>query len=303
MKIEFPFLKGSEGNTLFIIGNGFDLFHGALTKYKHFCSWLNLNGAEKFVSEMQEVFYKLDGKPDSLWSNFEEALGDYNIDRAYQYYYISPKDSLSENKYEIASNKVVDNVRHLCNMIRPEMKRWASKIPIDNIEQQISLSINSWFLTFNYTKILENIYGISSDHICHIHGSIDDSEEIVTGHSPYIVPKYYDAKTDEEERAKQKIKELLFELSKKQEKQIEKNQTFFLSLPKLTHIVVIGHSLADIDLRYFGHIIKLLDQEVVWHFSYHSEKDKNNIDNFKRECKNYSYHYTINEGEIINLNI
>ena len=299
MIIEFPFLKGSEENTLFIIGNGFDLFHGALTKYKHFCSWLNLNGAEEFVSEMQEVFYKLDGKLDSLWSNFEEALGDYNIDRVYQLYYKSPKDSLGENKHKIASNKVVDNVRQLCNMVRPELKRWASKIPIDNIEKKISLSINSWYLTFNFTKILENIYGIPSDHICHIHGSIDDNEEIITGHSQYIVPKYYDAKTDEEERAKQKIKEILLDLSKKQEKQIEKNQTFFLSLPKLTHIVVIGHSLADIDLRYFGHIISMIDKETIWHFSYHSEKDKNNIANFRQECVKNSY--TINEGESIIL--
>ena len=29
---------------------------------------------------MQEVFHKLDSKPDSLWSNFKDALGDNNID-------------------------------------------------------------------------------------------------------------------------------------------------------------------------------------------------------------------------------
>ena len=301
MKKEFPFLKDGEKNTLFIIGNGFDLYHGALTKYKHFCCWLNLNGAENFVTEMQQVFHKLDGKVDSLWSNFEEALGYYDIDNIYSYYYKNPDDSLGVNKYEIASNKVADSVRGLCNKIRPKIKEWASKIPLNDIEQKFELSPQSWYLTFNYTKLLENIYGIATGHICHIHGCIDDSEEVITGHDQSFIRPDYNAQSDEEERAKEKIKDILYAYYKDQKKQIDKNETFFLSLPEIKHIVVIGHSLADIDLAYFGKILSMASPEAIWHFSYHSEDDRKRVGKFKWQCNSLPLRRIINEGESINL--
>jgi hypothetical protein len=301
MKKEFPFLKDVEENTLFIIGNGFDLYHGALTKYKHFCCWLNLNGAENFVTEMQQVFHMLDGKVDSLWSNFEEALGYYDIDKIYSYYYKSPEDSLGVNKYEIASNKVADSVRRLRNKIRPEMKKWANQIPLNDIEQKFELSSQSWYLTFNYTKLLENIYGIPTEHICHIHGCIDDSEELITGHDQSFIQPDYNAQSDEEERAKEKIRVILNDLSKNPKKQINENETFFLSLPEIKHIVVIGHSLADVDLRYYGEVLSVINKNVIWHFTYYSEEDKKRINSFKQKCKDCSMHYIINEGEIIRL--
>ena len=301
MKKEFPFLKGAEENTLFIIGNGFDLYHGALSKYKHFCCWLNLNGKENFVAEMQQVFYKLDGKVDSLWSNFEEALGCYDIDKIYRYYYKNPDDLLGVNKYEIAANKVADSVRRLCNKIRPEMKKWASQISLKDIEQKFELSPQSWYFTFNYTKILESIYDIPAVHICHIHGSIDDSEEIITGPDQNFIRPNYNAQSDEEERAKEKIRDILSAYYKDHKKQIDKNETFFLSLPEIKHIVVIGHSLADIDLGYFGEIVSMSGPKAIWHFSYHSEDDKKHVDKFKWQCKSLSLPRIINEGEIINL--
>lgn len=301
MKKEFPFLKDAEGNTLFILGNGFDLYHDALTKYKHFCCWLNLNGEEDFVTDMQQVFHMLDGKVDSLWSNFEEALGYYDIDKIYRYYYRNPDDSLGVNKYEIASNKVTDNVRRLCSKIRPEMKKWASQISLNGIEQKFELSPQSWYLTFNYTKLLEKIYGIPTGHVCHIHGCIDDSEEIITGHDQSFIRPNYNAQSDEEERAKEKIKDILYAYNKDHKKQIDKNETFFLSLPEIKHVVVIGHSLADIDLRYFGKVLSLTNKDTIWYFSYHSEGDKKHVDKFKWQCKNQSRPRIIKEGEIINL--
>ena len=301
MKKEFSFLKDAEKNTLFIIGNGFDLYHGALSKYKHFCCWLNLNGSEDFVTEMQQVFHKLDGKADSLWSNFEEALGYYDIDKIYRYYYQIPDDSQDGNKYAIASNMVADDVQRLCNKIRPEMKRWASHISVNNIEQKFELPTQSWYLTFNYTKILENIYDIPAGHICHIHGCIDDSEEIITGHDQSFIRPNYNSQSDEEERAKEKIKDILYAYYKDQKKQIDKNETFFLSLPEIKHVVVIGHSLADIDLGYFGKVLSLTNKNTIWHFSYHSEDDKKHVDKFKWQCKKQSLPRIIDEGENINL--
>ena len=82
---------------------------------------------------------------------------------------------------------------------------------------------------------------------------------------------------------------------------IDKNETFFLSLPEIKHIVVIGHSLADIDLGYFGKIVSMSNPKAIWHFSYHSKDDRKHVDKFKWQCKNQSLPRIINEGEIINL--
>ena len=53
-------LQGKEKETLYIIGNGFDLYHGVKSKYKHFYCWLNLNDHEEFVNEMEMFFPRLE---------------------------------------------------------------------------------------------------------------------------------------------------------------------------------------------------------------------------------------------------
>ena len=38
-----------------------------------------------------------------------------------------------------------------------------------------------YFITFNYTLTLEELYNIPSNHILHIHGKIDDNNELEFG--------------------------------------------------------------------------------------------------------------------------
>ena len=41
---------------------------------------------------------------------------------------------------------------------------------------------DSIFINFNYTKTLENLYGINQSNILHIHGCIDKYEDLILGH-------------------------------------------------------------------------------------------------------------------------
>ena len=59
MRIEFPDLKNQEKRTLYIIGNGFDLFHGIDSKYEDFYYWLNSNRHKDFVRDFQNIFGSL----------------------------------------------------------------------------------------------------------------------------------------------------------------------------------------------------------------------------------------------------
>ena len=45
----FSDLKGFEKEILYIIGNGFDLYHGIPTSYKDFYCWLNCHGRKVVV--------------------------------------------------------------------------------------------------------------------------------------------------------------------------------------------------------------------------------------------------------------
>ncbi len=301
MKVQLPFLKGYETKTLFILGNGFDLYHGALSKYKHFFCWLNLNGYEDFATQLQHLFPCLENKADILWCNFEDALGNYDVNKIYGYMYQKPDYAKGGIEWAVEANKAVDRVRNICTKIRPLMKKWANNINIEHLGQKIELPEGSWYLTFNYTEILERVYGIPHEHICHIHGSISDEEEIITGHNYIMLKTASKSKSDEEEDAKMKINKIIGKLEKDKEGQIEKNETFFLSLHDIEHVVVMGHSLADIDLYYFGKVLSSVSNDTIWHFSLHSEEDRNKIKLFKQKCIAASDAYKITLGEFINL--
>ena len=64
---------------LYIIGNGFDLKHGMSTKYSDFKRWLFDNGRIDVIQELQKAFPAQNGDAYILWSDFEKALGLYDI--------------------------------------------------------------------------------------------------------------------------------------------------------------------------------------------------------------------------------
>lgn len=67
--------------SLFIIGNGFDLAHGMATRYADFKRWLILNGRIDVIHELQSAFPVQKDNEFLLWSDFENALGLYDLDK------------------------------------------------------------------------------------------------------------------------------------------------------------------------------------------------------------------------------
>lgn len=45
-----------EQDTLYIVGNGFDLAHGLKTKYNDFRNWLEESGFHSFVNRMEALY-------------------------------------------------------------------------------------------------------------------------------------------------------------------------------------------------------------------------------------------------------
>lgn len=274
MRIEFSDLKDEEERTLFIIGNGFDLYHGIKSKYKHFCCWLNLNGHEDFVNNIELLFPQLDIKQTSLWSNFEEALHDYDLKSMYKALHVENKDYWDPDNWK----KTATRLEMVLGQMRPLMREWAKYININNIKADLELNKNSLYLTFNYTRTLEEAYQIPPERICHIHGTIDN--EVIAGHVRWQKPDDYYAQTDEEEIVCREFLKVLNKLNKETEKQIKRNKDFFDLLTNVTRVVVLGHSMGSIDWAYFREVLDRVEQDCHWHFGKHNKDDDLMIQKF-----------------------
>lgn len=64
-----------SNKTLYIIGNGFDLFHGVKSLYRDFRIFLDQNNQQVLLS-IEKYFQK-----DELWSNFEAALANLDTEK------------------------------------------------------------------------------------------------------------------------------------------------------------------------------------------------------------------------------
>ena len=281
--ITIPDLKGNEGQVLYILGNGFDLCHELPTRYSDFCDWLEHHGERDFVNLMEKIF-PLENGVHTRWCNFENALGMCDVDLIYNDFYETPVNILADNAVELAVQNVVDIVSTTTAKIRPLMKEWINSIiiPSDASSQRFLLNKDDWFLNFNYTSTVENLYGIPNEHVCHIHGSVDSYNELITGHDKVLDDSHYFDTIDIVDVAKKKIVSFLNGLKKKQAYHYENCISFFLSLPKITDVVVIGHSLDSTDKYYFNKISSIIAEDARWHFSVYQPIDHHRISRFKK---------------------
>ena len=61
-------------NTLFILGNGFDISHGIKSRYSDFKQWISAQGDQRLIGLM-DIFFS---NRRNLWSDIEKALGEYD---------------------------------------------------------------------------------------------------------------------------------------------------------------------------------------------------------------------------------
>jgi len=267
-----PDVCGHEKTTLYIIGNGFDLAHGILSKYKHFYCWLNLNGHEEYANSLQKMFPELDKRTDFLWSNFEKALETYDLHDIYKQYVPFPDKNCSEEWNKIIQSGAKE-VEKIIESIPLRIKEWAEDINTNLKPVFTGLSNNSRYLSFNYTLTLENIYRIDPSNICYIHEKIKSKSKLIVGHNLQISTENLPAKSDEEERAQAMFVGILNRLAKPKGQQIERHRAFFNSLNNIDRIIVIGHSMARVDLGYFGEVKRSVKENAKWYFSTYTPDD------------------------------
>lgn len=170
---------------LYIIGNGFDLHHGIPSSYNEYRKYLLEVNPDLVKSyENAEYFVEPALEPDIKWNDIEKALTiDYDefIYSDISNYY--PDISSEKPGWNDMYIEVGLRYGFLNSFTKDEFYKWIERLSVNDVpfkkkSDSILIDKDARFITFNYTNTLEQIYGISSESILHIHGNAKDSSTI-----------------------------------------------------------------------------------------------------------------------------
>lgn len=281
MNALFNNITPCNDEVLFVIGNGFDLAHGIESSYWDFAQWVKAQGNNQLIGLM-DIFFSNNR---SLWSDVETALGEYDEEDILDY--CRPEEGIDYD-HMLRSVAAVEDAPDF--LFKPtleeflsEYREWVDSIDISRATVNQELLPDYRYLTFNYTEMLEQIYGIPSTQVFHIHGSRLQHDDYILGHNNFKDEHLYDTLNGElyfEQDTKNKIISWMNVLYKNTQGIIHRNQLFFDSLCNIKLVVVKGHSLYDVDWPYFDEIAKHVSKDAQWLFFYHSEADLDRIEKY-----------------------
>lgn len=283
---------------LHIIGNGFDMWHGLPTSYRHFAEF-----AQTLLSDI-ENYYSLDFNGINPWHDFENALGAFD-----------PEQLLAEhNEIDVTADdfrpsfvygledEMTEQANSHVDSIREKFVEWIQQIDVNEAAEKIDFPGDSVFISFNYTSTLQSVYGIDSNRILHIHGSVDDHDDLIFGHGREIhdvpdVDENGDSTRDMFSDALENATYPLHALKKPVDEVLARHRQFFENLKDIETVVVIGHSLNEIDHPYFKRINDVLP-DALWQVIYYSEDESTRfiqslvvcgVNSERIRCSGYDY--------------
>ncbi|HHN8430263.1 bacteriophage abortive infection AbiH family protein [Morganella morganii] len=257
---------------LYIIGNGFDLYHNLKTSYGDFHDYIKIKDHDvyRFVNDYAPA--------GDEWNELESSLGSidfYNIIYDCENFLVPYSDenfrSHDHHSFQYEVGNIAEN---LSSKLLQHFSSWIKsiKVPVDPVFRKFKFfELDSIFLTFNYTNTLEYLYLIEKEKIKHIHGSISDGSKITLGHSwersvtinpspgaeqDIRICDAYDSLDD------------MFDINFKNCKKIIKEEMeYFESLSSVSEVIIIGHSLSDVDAEYFKEILKFAPKNTIWRYA------------------------------------
>ncbi|AZK47502.1 bacteriophage abortive infection AbiH family protein [Paenibacillus lentus] len=284
---------------LFVIGNGFDREHELATNYWNFRAYLKKVDPSFLhcFEEHYDIYPKRDEetKKKMLWNDLEANLANIDeddiveqavsIDMGLESGDIGIEDTL--HQYFLDEYKYIDQ-------LAIHLKRWVRSIRIRDVQPRTTL-INNFndaiYITFNYTAVLETVYKVSENNIIHIHGSLrrrDDDPALGHGNIKRI------ENIQEKRKKAEKIfdeKEIsICRVVEQYYKQTYKNVNKFtyklqsLNDKDIDEIIILGHSLAGVDIPYFEYIDILTKQKCNWTVYYYCENEQHRMFNSLIKC-------------------
>lgn len=263
---------------LYIIGNGFDIYHGINSRYSNFKDYVEENYNDLY--EMLDEYFDTD----SLWSDFEETLAyidiDTIVDMAGNYlvsYGAEDWSDANHHDYQYDIQRVVDIVT---KQLKKQFTNWILQLDIPK-KPQLTLDKKAKFLTFNYTNTLESIYNIPGKNIVYIHNkAVNQNSVLILGHSRNPAnSNSYSEQNDEDTDPRVAegnyiLDEYFSDTYKNTSTLIHDYQGYFNGLSTIKEIFVLGHSISKVDIEYFRAVKNIVDSDAIWKVSYYGDEQR-----------------------------
>lgn len=254
--------------TLYIIGNGFDLWHGIPS---------SLGAFKQYVLDVDDDIHRdvedyLPAGED--WCDLEMALAELDADMLadnFGHFMASyGSEDWSDSGHHDFQYEVGNVVERLSTGLRTRFAGWVRALPIPTPataqRRLVTVDRQAVFLSFNYTRTLSSLYGVDPSRVLHIHGRADEAdEELVLGHAwnPRSRRSLNDRPDIEEidtrlMEANGIIDEYFSDTFKRSDELIARNRPFFDALGTIEQVVVLGHSLSPVDAAYFQALLRQL---------------------------------------------
>lgn len=270
---------------LYVIGNGFDLWHGIPSSYAAFKEYVRRRDRHLFDAVDSYL------PADEDWSDLESALADVDvgsiIDDLGHFMPAYSAEDWSDAGHHDFQYEVDQVVQRLSTELRARFGEWIRTLVIPTpgtaTKRLKGLDVDAAFLTFNYTSTLGDLYAVPDVHVLHIHGEarLQDSE-LILGHawnpaqrrSLNDRPDIEDIDTRLIE-AHGILDDYFSQTFKPSEQLICKHQAFFDQLGAIETVHVLGHSLSDVDLPYIQALLKVPNVAAArWYVACRSEQER-----------------------------
>lgn len=290
-----------SNKVLYIIGNGFDLMHGVKSSYYDFRDSLSKRSRLRF--SLEHFINK-----DDLWGDFEESLAHFNVEAMSNQYIVDDfldingayDEDASAADYFLAMEMAANPISTVANELPRRFRKWVESLEVNTADRPLQdLICSGKVLCFNYTEFIESLYGICETDICYIHGcrrkrKYQPHEELVLGHMEGDSDEeynFYEKRINQRDVYKRAMIEDAQEgiirmisghddaLTKNSKNIISSNIKFFDELADLKQVIIIGHSLSEVDIDYFVEITKHIRnlEDVNWYFGCHNLRNLNNF--------------------------
>lgn len=227
---------------------------------------------------------------DEFWWHFEARLANFDaatlVENASSFLVPYGADDWKDSAHHDYQFEIDNVVEALSRGLKSQFATWIRQLevpdPVTIPSKLLRLDASATFLNFNYTRSLQALYGVAPSHVLHIHGSASDVDgDLILGHgwNPKDRGSSNDGANLEEVDAREvegnRIIDLYFERTfKATDSIIAAHQSFFGGLRRTQQILVMGHSMTDVDFPYFKEIIRHVDvNSVRWRISYYSDDD------------------------------
>ena len=260
-------------DTLYIIGNGFDLHHGLRTSYLNFRDDYVKKKSTILWNYLLDIYGNAPKQNDLWWKDFENMLG--RVD------YVSLANS--QNGVAMGFMKVRNLMK---GTLPPLFGKWIKEVDSQTDLKSLQLvpviDTDSLFFTFNYTLLLEKFYKVEDSRIWHIHGSIKHPDDILVGHNSdggqlvkYVQEYNKDYQKTDSSYANT-INQYVINGAKPVKRNIHLNDTRFNQYADIKHFILMGFSFNDIDMPYIKKIIDVNENkaDADWTLYWYSDGEK-----------------------------